>query len=72
MKGEAKSPLISPALAVSLLGNMHGGYNIETLIDLLDNSALAALAAEELKHTLLMFDRFHDVEEKSPRREHPR
>ncbi|MFO1368210.1 MAG: bifunctional aconitate hydratase 2/2-methylisocitrate dehydratase [Marinagarivorans sp.] len=64
-KGEAKSPLISPALAVSLLGNMHGGYNIETLIDLLDNSALAALAAEELKHTLLMFDRFHDVEEKA-------
>jgi len=65
VKGEAKSPLISPALAVSLLGNMHGGYNIETLIDLLDNSALAALAAEELKHTLLMFDRFHDVEEKA-------
>jgi aconitate hydratase 2/2-methylisocitrate dehydratase len=65
VKGEAKSPLISPALAVSLLGNMHGGYNIESLIELLDNSELAALAAEELKHTLLMFDRFHDVEEKA-------
>jgi aconitate hydratase 2/2-methylisocitrate dehydratase len=44
---------------------MHGGYNIESLIDLLDNNELAALAAEELKHTLLMFDRFHDVEEKA-------
>ncbi|MEY4588180.1 MAG: aconitate hydratase 2 [Pseudomonadota bacterium] len=65
VKGEAKSPLISPALGVSLLGNMHGGYNIESLIELLDNSELAALAAEELKHTLLMFDRFHDVEEKA-------
>ena len=65
VKGEASSPLISPALAVSLLGNMHGGYNIESLIELLDNSELAALAAEELKHTLLMFDRFHDVEEKA-------
>ncbi|HMW48443.1 MAG TPA: aconitate hydratase B, partial [Cellvibrionaceae bacterium] len=65
VKGEAASPLITPALAVSLLGNMHGGYNIESLIELLDNSELAALAAEELKHTLLMFDRFHDVEEKA-------
>ncbi|HEY6527928.1 MAG TPA: bifunctional aconitate hydratase 2/2-methylisocitrate dehydratase [Cellvibrionaceae bacterium] len=65
VKGEASSPLISPALAVSLLGNMHGGYNIESLIELLDNNELAALAAEELKHTLLMFDRFHDVEEKA-------
>jgi aconitate hydratase 2 / 2-methylisocitrate dehydratase len=65
VKGETSSPLISPALAVSLLGNMHGGYNIESLIELLDNDNLAALAAEELKHTLLMFDRFHDVEEKA-------
>jgi aconitate hydratase 2/2-methylisocitrate dehydratase len=44
---------------------MHGGYNIVTLIESLDNNDLAELAAEELKHTLLMFDRFHDVEEKA-------
>jgi len=43
---------------------MHGGYNIVTLVDLLDDADLAELAAEELKHTLLMFDAFHDVEEK--------
>ncbi len=65
VKGEASSPLISKEEAVKLLGNMHGGYNISTLVELLDDAALAPLAAEELKHTLLMFDAFHDVEEKA-------
>ena len=64
VKGEDASPIISKAQAVKLLGNMHGGYNIVTLVDLLDNSELAELAGEELKHTILMFDAFHDVEEK--------
>jgi aconitate hydratase 2/2-methylisocitrate dehydratase len=62
---EATSPLISKDAAIQLLGNMHGGYNIVTLIEALDNNDLAELAAEELKHTLLMFDAFHDVEEKA-------
>lgn len=64
VKGEDSSPIISKQQAVKLLGNMHGGYNIATLVDLLDNSELAELAGEELKHTILMFDAFHDVEEK--------
>ena len=64
VKGEVSSPIISKADAVKLLGNMHGGYNIVTLVELLDDSELAPLAGEELKHTLLMFDAFHDVEEK--------
>ncbi|MBD3585911.1 bifunctional aconitate hydratase 2/2-methylisocitrate dehydratase [Salinimonas sp. HHU 13199] len=63
-KGEDTSPLISREKAVELLGNMHGGYNIATLIELLDDDQLAPLATKELKHTLLMFDAFHDVEEK--------
>ena len=62
---EATSPLISKDAAIQLLGNMHGGYNIVTLIASLENNDLAELAAEELKHTLLMFDAFHDVEEKA-------
>ncbi|GAC13146.1 bifunctional aconitate hydratase 2/2-methylisocitrate dehydratase [Aliiglaciecola lipolytica] len=62
---ETTSPLISKDAAIQLLGNMHGGYNIVTLVEALDNDALAELAAEELKHTLLMFDAFHDVEEKA-------
>lgn len=64
-KGEAQSPLIDRESAVTLLGNMHGGYNIETLVALLDDATLATSAAEQLKHTLLMFDAFHDVEEKA-------
>jgi aconitate hydratase 2/2-methylisocitrate dehydratase len=62
-KGEAESPLIDKSLAVSLLGNMHGGYNIETLVSLLGDADLGAAAAKELKHTLLMFDAYHDVAE---------
>ncbi|WP_438862836.1 bifunctional aconitate hydratase 2/2-methylisocitrate dehydratase [Neptunicella sp.] len=65
VKGEAQSPLISKDAAIQLLGNMHGGYNIVTLVEALDDAELAELAAEELKHTLLMFDAFHDVEEKA-------
>ena len=37
--GEASSPLIDAAAAVKLLGNMHGGYNVATLVNLLDNDA---------------------------------
>ncbi len=65
VKGEDSSPIISKEDAVKLLGNMHGGYNIVTLVDLLDDAELGAQAAEELKHTLLMFDAFHDVEDKA-------
>ncbi|MFT7288964.1 MAG: aconitate hydratase 2/2-methylisocitrate dehydratase [Halieaceae bacterium] len=59
--GETDCDLISRPDAIKLLGNMHGGYNIETLVSLLDEEPLAALAAAELKHTLLVFDAFHDV-----------
>jgi aconitate hydratase 2/2-methylisocitrate dehydratase len=65
VKGEANSPLIDKPHAIKLLGMMLGGYNIETLVNALDNAELASLAAEQLKHTLLMFDAFHDVEEKA-------
>ena len=65
VRGEASSPLIDRAHAIRLLGMMLGGYNIATLIEALDDSELAPLAAGELKHTLLMFDAFHDVAEKA-------
>ncbi|MGM0482172.1 MAG: bifunctional aconitate hydratase 2/2-methylisocitrate dehydratase [Pseudomonadota bacterium] len=64
VKGELDCPVITKQDAVKLLGNMHGGYNIVTLVGLLDDEQLAELAAEQLKHTILMFDAFHDVEEK--------
>ncbi len=64
-KGEATSPLVDKKLAVELLGTMQGGYNISTLVELLDSAELAEVAAAQLKHTLLMFDAFHDVAEKA-------
>ena len=64
-KGEANSPILSPEQATKLLGTMLGGYNIQPMIELLDNDALSAVAAEGLSHTLLMFDAFHDVQEKA-------
>jgi aconitate hydratase 2/2-methylisocitrate dehydratase len=64
-RGEEASPLVAPAKAAQLLGTMQGGYNIEPLVSLLDNDALAPTAVAALSHTLLMFDAFYDVEEKA-------
>ncbi|MGM0703489.1 MAG: bifunctional aconitate hydratase 2/2-methylisocitrate dehydratase [Pseudomonadota bacterium] len=64
-KGEAESPLIDKIHAVKLLGTMQGGYNIVSLVELLDDAELAKEVGEQLKHTLLMFDAFHDVEERA-------
>jgi aconitate hydratase 2/2-methylisocitrate dehydratase len=64
-KGEASSPLIDKIHAVKLLGTMQGGYNIVSMVELLDNEELAREAGEQLKHTLLMFDAFHDVESRA-------
>ena len=64
-RGDSKSPLVTPARAVELLGTMLGGYNVATLVELLDHDELAAVAAEQLKHTLLVFDAFLDVEAKA-------
>ena len=62
--GDVSTSLISKAKATELLGTMVGGYNVKPLIDLLDHADVAAVAAEGLKKTLLMFDAFHDVAEK--------
>ena len=64
-KGTATSPVVSPKHATELLGTMQGGYNIATLVDLLDVPELAETAGAGLKSTILMFDAFHDVEEKA-------
>ncbi|PKM35477.1 MAG: bifunctional aconitate hydratase 2/2-methylisocitrate dehydratase [Gammaproteobacteria bacterium HGW-Gammaproteobacteria-10] len=64
-KGEATSPILTREKAVELLGTMLGGYNVAPLIELLDNTELAPIAAKGLSHTLLVFDAFHDVKEKA-------
>ncbi|NQE35905.1 bifunctional aconitate hydratase 2/2-methylisocitrate dehydratase [Microcoleus asticus] len=63
-KGEIHSPLIAPKWAVYLLGTMMGGYNVQSLIDLLNptaETAIGATAARALSKTLLVFDAFHDI-----------
>ena len=64
-KGTTKSPLISREKATELLGTMLGGYNVDPLIELLDDAAVGKIAAKALSHTLLIFDSFHDVVEKA-------
>ncbi|EER46340.1 bifunctional aconitate hydratase 2/2-methylisocitrate dehydratase [Actinobacillus minor NM305] len=64
-KGEETSPLISQEKATQLLGTMSGGYNVQPLIDLLENDKLAPLAAKALSHTLLIFDNFNEIAAKA-------
>jgi len=63
--GSEKNPLISRARATELLGTMLGGYNVAPLIQLLDDAEVGTIAASGLKNTLLVFDAFHDVQEKA-------
>jgi aconitate hydratase 2/2-methylisocitrate dehydratase len=65
VRGETRSPLIDAVKAVEILGTMLGGYNIEALIAALDNEDVAPAAVKALSHTLLVFDAFHDICEKS-------
>ena len=60
-KGKAISPLINRKKATELLGTMLGGYNVESLIDLLEDEVVGKIAAEGLSKTLLMFTAKHDV-----------
>lgn len=62
-RGETLCPLIPALDAVRLLGSMLGGYNISTLVELLESDELGREAAAQLSHTLLVFDAFHDVAE---------
>ncbi|MGD8568397.1 MAG: bifunctional aconitate hydratase 2/2-methylisocitrate dehydratase [Gammaproteobacteria bacterium] len=64
-KGSTACPLIDARLATELLGTMLGGYNIQPLIELLDDEDLAPIATQALSNTLLIFDAYHDVAEKA-------
>ncbi|WP_019896250.1 bifunctional aconitate hydratase 2/2-methylisocitrate dehydratase [Hydrogenovibrio halophilus] len=58
---------ITPVKAVFYLGTMLGGYNVQPLVDLLEspNDAVAAEAVKALSQTLLVYDAYNDVLEKS-------
>ena len=62
-QGKVSCPIITPQAVIAMLGTMLGGYNVQSLVDLLDGPhAEDAVAA--LSRTILMFDAFHDVAEK--------
>ncbi|WDL74177.1 bifunctional aconitate hydratase 2/2-methylisocitrate dehydratase [Helicobacter winghamensis] len=65
VEGKEKIDGISSVEAIKLLGTMLGGYNINPLIKALksSNSTLAKVAADALKHTLLVYDTFNEVVE---------
>ncbi len=60
-RGEIVSPAVSPADAVFMLGTMLGGYNVEPLVEFLDNAQLARTAAVSLKHTILVYGAFEAI-----------
>ncbi|MFK5969071.1 MAG: bifunctional aconitate hydratase 2/2-methylisocitrate dehydratase [Candidatus Marithrix sp.] len=59
--GNKQCSLITPNYATELLGTMRGGYNLQPLVDLLDNEDLAPIAAKALSHTLLIFEAFDKI-----------
>ncbi len=61
--GEKTSKILSPRDAVMLLGMMKGGYNIETLIELLEDEELADDAVFSLSNTILIFGFFDKIKE---------
>ncbi len=63
--GSASSPLIDRVKATELLGTMLGGFNVDPLVELLDDAALGAVAATQLSRTLLVFAAFDDVAKKA-------
>ncbi|MEI6667718.1 MAG: bifunctional aconitate hydratase 2/2-methylisocitrate dehydratase [Acidobacteriota bacterium] len=64
-KGDETCALVSREKATEWLGTMLGGFNVQPLIDLLDDAKVGGLAAEGLKKTLLVFDAFEDVKAKA-------
>lgn len=62
-KSEITSPLITSTAATELLGTMMGGYNVHSLINLLQVKEVAPTAVAALSKTLLVYDAFHDVQE---------
>ena len=63
-KGNTPCGIISAVKAIQILGTMLGGYNVQPLVDGLSSSdsALAQASTDALKHIVLVYDAFNDVE----------
>merc|ERR1711871_1634927 len=62
---EINCDLIDKKKAIKILGTMQGGYNIEPLINMLDDEEFGKYASEELSQMILIFDYFYDIEKKA-------
>jgi aconitate hydratase 2/2-methylisocitrate dehydratase len=63
--GDAHCEAIDEVEAIKILGSMLGGYNVGPLVEALKslNVAVAQASADELKHTILVYDAFNDVKD---------
>lgn len=61
--GDATCKAITKVDAIKILGTMLGGYNVGPLVEALkhEHVEVAQAAADELKHTILVYDSFNDV-----------
>ncbi len=64
-KGDETCKAVSRKHATFLLGTMLGGYSIASLIDLLDDKETAEAACEALSHTILIYEAYQSILEKS-------
>ena len=63
VQDKVQCSIISKLEAIKLLGNMHGGFNVNPLIEALKSSDadIAQEAAKQLKDTILVYNAFDDV-----------
>ncbi len=61
--GRVSSPVVGKRDAVVLLGTMLGGYNVEPLIEFLEDKSLAPEAARALKGIILVYNAFDKIAE---------
>lgn len=61
--GQVTVDLIEPEQAVSMLGQMGGGYNVEVLVELLAVESLAPFSASALKRLTKIYDSFDRIAE---------
>ena len=64
VQGNVAVAAITPEKAVAMLGTMLGGYNVKPMVDALSSADAAVVEAAKsaLKHTLLVYDAYNDVE----------
>ncbi|MBO8231000.1 bifunctional aconitate hydratase 2/2-methylisocitrate dehydratase [Prochlorococcus marinus str. MU1404] len=67
VNSEKYCKLINPEKAIEILGTMIGGYNVNSLVEILkgNNSLLAKKAAEVLKNIILVYDSANEIYELS-------